>query len=53
MKTTEHIITLSREDDIKLAAKADADGITNDLEYLETKIHEWLNEESRMEHTEK
>jgi hypothetical protein len=36
-------VTLSKEDAAKLANKADEAEVFNDLEYLETKIKEWLN----------
>lgn len=46
-------ITLSNEDNRKLGEKADEAGITNDLELAEQIIHEWLNQDARLEHMEK
>ena len=53
MKMVTYEVTLSQENADKLAAKADAAGIVCDLEYLEARIVEWLNDEARLSHTEK
>ena len=49
----EYIVALSKQDAAKLASKADAAGVTCDLEYLQNKIAEWLNEDARLTHCEK
>jgi len=45
----EYIITLSKEDAAKLAAKADLAGVICDLEYLQERVIEFINNDNQME----
>lgn len=49
----EYIVVLSKEDAATLADRADKAGVVDDLEYLESKIQEWLNDDNRLTHKEK
>ena len=49
----EYIVVLTKEDAAILADRADKAGIVDDLEFLENKIREWLNDDNRLTHKEK
>lgn len=51
----EYCLTFSKEEAAKIAAKADEAGVIDDLEYLESKVREWINTDdgARWSHTEK
>ena len=49
----EYCLVLDKENAAKLAERADKAGFNCDLEYLQEKVIEWLNDENRLTHKEK
>lgn len=49
----EYCLTLNKEDAAKLAERAEKAGFHCDLEYLQERVIEWLNDEARLTHKEK
>jgi len=53
MKIREYIILLTDKQDKRLVEMAEAAGYDDDLSYLQLRIDALLNEDERLEHTEK
>ena len=48
----EYCVELSKENAAKLAERADRAEFNCDLEFLQEKVIEWLNDENRLSHKE-